>query len=56
MDFYLSNLSSEPYKIAEPQLIPTPRLLLFRDRLEENITQMKQLLKAINPSYDLRLL
>lgn len=56
MDFYLNNISTEPYKITEPQLISTPRLLLFRNRMEKNIAGMKQLLRAINPSYDLGML
>ncbi len=53
MEFYLRDISPEPYKIAEPRVIPTPRLLLFRNRLENNIAKMKQLLNSINPSYDL---
>ena len=56
MDFHLSNISTEPYIIAEPQQIATPRLLLFHDRLNNNITKMGQLLKAVKPSYELSLL
>ena len=51
MDFYLSDISAEPYKITVPEKIPTPRLLVFRERLERNIGTMKQLLQSAWPGF-----
>lgn len=44
-------LADKIYRIdVEKTIIPTPRLLVFQDRLSENIIRMKQYLEAFSPN------
>jgi len=45
--------SSKPYLIQNPKDIPTPRLLVFENRLLDNIERMRNILKAVNPALGL---
>ncbi len=49
MRFYMSNLGDALYTINHPERIPTPRLVLFEDRILANIERMKTLLAAFEP-------
>jgi D-serine deaminase-like pyridoxal phosphate-dependent protein len=44
-------LSEHPYKIANPGKLLTPCLLLFRDRFENNMRKMGELLNSIDPRF-----
>jgi D-serine deaminase-like pyridoxal phosphate-dependent protein len=50
MKFLLDN---KAYIINQPEVIHTPRLIVFQDRVESNIDKMRHLLKSVNPSLDL---
>jgi len=53
MDFILHGFSKQPYIISAPEKIATPRLLVFRDRVELNIQKMKELLEKLSPGFAL---
>jgi len=53
MNFYLPS-SKSPYRINNVKSIDTPRLLVFHNRIDENIQRMKELLKGINPELSLK--
>ena len=53
MEFKIDGAAA-PYIIRRPEQIPTPRLLVFQDRVEFNIRRMRQLLRAANPGLNLR--
>ncbi len=42
-------LSSDTYPIADPDSLPSPRLLVFRARVDSNIEQMRRHLEAVAP-------
>ncbi len=46
MKFHLPRLGNRPYRLEKPKDIATPRLILFEDRIQANIRQMKALLAA----------
>jgi D-serine deaminase-like pyridoxal phosphate-dependent protein len=46
MKFQLSRLGNRPYRLETPEDIATPRLILFEDRIQANIRQMRALLAA----------
>jgi D-serine deaminase-like pyridoxal phosphate-dependent protein len=51
----LLNIASQaPYSLANPDQIPTPRLLIFRDRVERNLQKMRNYLEAIAPGSGFR--
>ena len=52
MEFRFNSLSNDPYTILAPHKLATPRLLLFRNRLESNIQKMANLLQEMAPGYD----
>ncbi len=52
MEFYLST-SDRPYKIQDVNKIRTPRLLVFQDRVLDNIKTMGRLLAQANPNMSL---
>ena len=54
MNFHLDNLSPKPYCINNPAQIKTPRLVLFEDRVDENIQTMQNLLKEKNQNLNLK--
>jgi D-serine deaminase-like pyridoxal phosphate-dependent protein len=56
MEFHLQGFSHIPYKISQPERIPTPRLIVFRDRVAHNIKRMGELLQGIHPAWGLDLL
>ncbi len=56
MNFCFESLSKSSYRVTHPEQIVTPRLLLFRERLEQNIITMRRLLHEINPNYGLEML
>ncbi len=53
MQFYFSK-NSAPYIIHQPEVIHTPRLIVFQDRVKNNIERMRYLLKSIDPTLDLQ--
>jgi D-serine deaminase-like pyridoxal phosphate-dependent protein len=56
MDFILYGYSDQPYPVKEVEKIPTPRLLVFHDRVVGNIQRMKDLLRQTDPQLDLSVL
>lgn len=44
MEFFLKNLDDKPYVLHHPQQIHTPRLLVFKDRVQYNLNFMEKLL------------
>ena len=52
----IHGFSEQPYLIAEPDLIETPRLLVFRDRLDRNISRMQEHSKALDARFSLAML
>lgn len=53
MNFFIEH-SSKPYIINQPEVIRTPRLIVFQDRVESNIERMRQVLKSANPALGLQ--
>lgn len=53
MEFRFHNISQRPYRINNVDRIPTPRLLVFEDRIFNNIETMRRLLAAANPQLSL---
>jgi len=51
MEFYLRSVSTDPYTITAPESLPSPGLVLFRDRFAFNIKKMGELLNAISPGF-----
>jgi len=51
MEFYLNSVSKRPYRINLPEELPSPGLVVFRDRVEFNIEKMGELLKAASPGF-----
>jgi len=56
MNFRFESLSKISYRVTHPEQVVTPRLLLFRERLERNILTMRRLLQEINPKHGLEIL
>ncbi len=52
MEFKL-DISPKPYLIHKPQDIPTPRLLVFEDRIDHNIAKMAEMIKILGPEFNL---
>ncbi|MBD3385959.1 hypothetical protein GF407_13665 [candidate division KSB1 bacterium] len=46
MKFHLPRLGNSPYRLEKPEDVATPRLILFEDRIQANIQQMRALLAA----------
>ncbi len=44
MEFFLKNLDDKPYLVKHPQHIHTPRMLVFQDRVQYNLSFMEKLL------------
>jgi|SaaInl4_150m_RNA_FD_contig_41_1588432_length_1620_multi_3_in_0_out_0_1 D-serine deaminase-like pyridoxal phosphate-dependent protein len=51
MEFNVKGLSKHPYPIHSPDALPSPCLLVFRDRVESNIKRMEELLSSISPGF-----
>lgn len=51
MKFYIEGAAS-PYTVKQPERIRTPRLLVFKDRVEYNLNRAGDLLKDVNPELD----
>ncbi len=51
MEFNIVSWSDRPYRISSPDELPSPCLLVFRDRFESNIQKMQTLLSAISPGF-----
>ena len=53
MKFFIKELSQAPYTIDNLETILTPRLVVFEDRLDDNIQRMSQLLAKAGTGYTL---
>jgi D-serine deaminase-like pyridoxal phosphate-dependent protein len=54
MELYIKSLSDRPYKMAAPDALSTPCLLLFMDRFEFNMRKMGELLASTACGFDFR--
>ena len=52
MKFFFAD-NKRPYVINQPELIQTPRLIVFKDRIHDNISRMSDLLQAADPNVTL---
>lgn len=52
MKFFIAG-QPRPYIINKPELIPTPRLIVFADRVVHNVKRMSELLSSVNPDLTL---
>lgn len=53
MEFRIAPWSDRPYAISSPVELPSPCLLVFRDRFEANINRMQALLASLSAGFKL---
>jgi D-serine deaminase-like pyridoxal phosphate-dependent protein len=51
MEFFVEFWADRPYRISSADELPSPCLLVFRDRFESNIIKMQELLSSISPGF-----